>query len=498
MPPSPKVADLLAEKQRLEALLEASDDWRLLQQLEAYDEGGQTDTPLQTDATRARLRLSLADNPFYQQRSRVVVDIDRCRALEASSDNAQAANHLPPAGSAAVAPPTQPWAPDFEAVPPPVRQSFADSEAVDDLTRIRGVDRHLAVALNELGVLRFAQIRDWSAAEVAIVCCALKLGRRISAENWIEQAALLAADLTPARLASDGPGDGAQNQQPDVSPQDEPSILADRDTDQPSRPDAAMVLPSPPLPLVPLAYRAKQVQVGALTTAELMDGDDAAPAWALPAAEHVPRPMTCSAFPVSAAVVPPDLAPAMTGEDVADPFGINFSDDGHVNMICVRAEDWEADDDEDDDPSAVAPAEAANAEPDTTQPVAVRHKPSDANGAETTPVDPPLDVGRPLPAAPSPTPAPPPPPSSPPSALGPAQPASCHQDHAGRTRTPSRPVRAPVRVRPAALGQSSTEASVEIVRRSSEPATAAGDATAVGQTTKPLARFVSRLLKGSR
>lgn len=61
----------------------------------------------------------------------------------------------------------------------------------DDLTRIRRIDRALAAALVARGVRSFAQIASFGAADVRSLAVALGLGRRISQENWIEQAAVL-------------------------------------------------------------------------------------------------------------------------------------------------------------------------------------------------------------------------------------------------------------------------------------------------------------------
>jgi hypothetical protein len=63
--------------------------------------------------------------------------------------------------------------------------------APDDLTRIRGLDRTLARGLAERGITRYGQIAAWRAHDVREIAVALGLGRRISRQNWIEQAALL-------------------------------------------------------------------------------------------------------------------------------------------------------------------------------------------------------------------------------------------------------------------------------------------------------------------
>lgn len=67
--------------------------------------------------------------------------------------------------------------------------------AGDDLTRIKGLGPKLAVLLGELGFTTYAQIAAWDAADVARVDD--QLGRfkgRITRDQWVEQAKLLAAD----------------------------------------------------------------------------------------------------------------------------------------------------------------------------------------------------------------------------------------------------------------------------------------------------------------
>jgi predicted flap endonuclease-1-like 5' DNA nuclease len=67
----------------------------------------------------------------------------------------------------------------------------------DDLTRIRGIDAALAARMATFGVTRFAQIAAWEQGDVQTISQTLDLGRMISRQNWIEQAAL----LVPLRAA---------------------------------------------------------------------------------------------------------------------------------------------------------------------------------------------------------------------------------------------------------------------------------------------------------
>jgi|SRR5581483_435637 len=61
-----------------------------------------------------------------------------------------------------------------------------------DLKRIRQIDASLESGLNRLGVRRYEHIAAWLKPDVERVSRALGLGGRISQENWIEQAQVLA------------------------------------------------------------------------------------------------------------------------------------------------------------------------------------------------------------------------------------------------------------------------------------------------------------------
>lgn len=64
--------------------------------------------------------------------------------------------------------------------------------AAQDLKRIRLIDAALETGLVRLGVTRYEHIAAWTAADVARVAQTLGIGDRISEENWIEQAQILA------------------------------------------------------------------------------------------------------------------------------------------------------------------------------------------------------------------------------------------------------------------------------------------------------------------
>jgi predicted flap endonuclease-1-like 5' DNA nuclease len=78
-------------------------------------------------------------------------------------------------------------------VPAPAPTPAATASA-DDIARIKGVGPKLVALLGELGVTTFAQIAAWSDADVERIDA--QLGRfkgRITRDQWIEQAKLLAA-----------------------------------------------------------------------------------------------------------------------------------------------------------------------------------------------------------------------------------------------------------------------------------------------------------------
>ena len=79
------------------------------------------------------------------------------------------------------------------------------NNSADDLSRIKGVGPKLVQLLNANGVTSFAQIAEWSDAEVAEMDA--KLGRfagRITRDDWRKQAKLLQDDDLSAYEASFG------------------------------------------------------------------------------------------------------------------------------------------------------------------------------------------------------------------------------------------------------------------------------------------------------
>lgn len=149
---------LLAERGRLEGLLDASEDWRALKQLRARAGRGETLTSVSESQLERLLLDNLAQNQFYARHMAVQRELDRFGRDDPTSDPISA--------------------------PPTVS---------DDLKRIRRIDANLERRLHDAGVQWFEQIRDWTSQDVRKISAALAIANRISAENWIEQAALLSA-----------------------------------------------------------------------------------------------------------------------------------------------------------------------------------------------------------------------------------------------------------------------------------------------------------------
>jgi predicted flap endonuclease-1-like 5' DNA nuclease len=96
-------------------------------------------------------------------------------------------------GEAEARPAPRPAPPSAPLVVPPDRLAVPMSEPeAQDLKRIRRIDGELEARLNKLGVRRYDAIAAWMQPEVRRISEALGLSDRISKENWIEQAQVLA------------------------------------------------------------------------------------------------------------------------------------------------------------------------------------------------------------------------------------------------------------------------------------------------------------------
>ncbi len=135
---------------------------------------------------RLNRKARLIDNGSAPALARDVLDegAEKARRNQALIDAAPAAVKVPASAPEPASAPARAPAPAPAAAP----------AAADDLTRIKGVGPKLVTLLGELGVSAYAQIAAWSDDDVERVDA--QLGRfkgRITRDQWIEQAKLLAA-----------------------------------------------------------------------------------------------------------------------------------------------------------------------------------------------------------------------------------------------------------------------------------------------------------------
>ncbi|MCL9981534.1 MAG: hypothetical protein NBV60_00115 [Erythrobacter sp.] len=113
--------------------------------------------------------------------------------LDEGAERAQRNQALIDAAPATVKPVPAPE-PVAEVAPAPAPAPAAAPATVDDLARIKGVGPKLVALLGELGVSSFAQIAAWTEVDVARIDGQLgRFAGRITRDQWIEQAKLLAA-----------------------------------------------------------------------------------------------------------------------------------------------------------------------------------------------------------------------------------------------------------------------------------------------------------------
>lgn len=180
-PISERIGSLVGERTRLEALLADNTQWRALCIARAQCARGEA----AAEADVARLEQALAVHAVFRAREAVDLAVRELTAL-AEASPADARNGGPDTIEEATR--TRPQV-RIHAQPPAV----SPKGSAGDLTRIRGIDSALAARLGALGVTCASNMASWTAADVARISTALDVGRRISSENWIEQAAVLAA-----------------------------------------------------------------------------------------------------------------------------------------------------------------------------------------------------------------------------------------------------------------------------------------------------------------
>lgn len=141
---------------------------------------------LRDDGADPLARDVLEEGAAPAPRNQALIDAPRSVAINQGAVSA-AANSDALAAAPAVA--------DAEAGPvitPTIATPASDTP--DDLTRIKGLGPKLSGLLGELGVTTFAQIAAWDDAAVARIDAQLgRFSGRITRDQWVEQARLLAA-----------------------------------------------------------------------------------------------------------------------------------------------------------------------------------------------------------------------------------------------------------------------------------------------------------------
>ncbi len=150
------------------------------------------------DPRKAASAVAAASDEAGRRREAPVVPGGRV-VPEATGASSAAQAAAKAAGTITLKPAT-PVAPVVNPVVTSVVQPAAQRAAIapggksepDDLKRIRGITPEIEKQLNSLGVNRFAQIAGWSPQAVEKASNVLKAGSRITHENWVEQAMILA------------------------------------------------------------------------------------------------------------------------------------------------------------------------------------------------------------------------------------------------------------------------------------------------------------------
>lgn len=98
-----------------------------------------------------------------------------------------------------------PVSPPVSAPEPTALPVASTAGAADDLRKIKGIGPKIVGILQARGVTRYAQIAAWSDADLAAIDAELgSFAGRPLRDNWVDQAALLAAGDVPAYEAKYG------------------------------------------------------------------------------------------------------------------------------------------------------------------------------------------------------------------------------------------------------------------------------------------------------
>jgi predicted flap endonuclease-1-like 5' DNA nuclease len=226
-----RVQLLRAECARLAADLDGVAEWSALIRLAESEARGDWRDGAELAAERARLKASLDDNRMYLAWSKLGEVI---ALLEAE-----------------VIAPTRSEAPVVTRLAAVEAAEIANARPGAELTRIRGIDAVLAERLACAGVARVADMAALTAKDVRRLRTTLGLGRRISQEVWIEQAALL--QMQPHMQPQAVPAEVPSIPAPDPVPLAVSPAVA-----EPAAPVAATSTPqASPLPAKPASLTAR-------------------------------------------------------------------------------------------------------------------------------------------------------------------------------------------------------------------------------------------------
>ena len=155
--------------------------------------GGRKARVVEDESAPGIARDVLAEGAAPAPRNQALIDapraVDIIQGPLSAAANAQPTAAAPLGTDAEAGPEIAPApapAPEPEPAPAP--------GAGDDLTRIKGLGPKIAALLGEFGITTFAQIAAWTPEEIELIDA--KMGRfsgRITRDQWVEQARLLAA-----------------------------------------------------------------------------------------------------------------------------------------------------------------------------------------------------------------------------------------------------------------------------------------------------------------
>ncbi len=137
-------------------------------------------TPNDISRVRTAVGVSSAHSGTWIEQARILADGKQTGHLRRLSDGA----------------PTSPWALVGVATAAAIAATIAAPAAIDpgpaDLSRIEGIDENTAELLSENGIASYDQIAHWTTGDVERFDTLLRQRGRVSRQNWIEQAKILA------------------------------------------------------------------------------------------------------------------------------------------------------------------------------------------------------------------------------------------------------------------------------------------------------------------